>query len=94
MNKAELIQEIATRSGLKVKEAEALIDAMVSATEEALARGDKVAVTGFGTFAVSERKARKGRNPQTGETIKIKAQTTVTFKPAADLKTFMGGVKK
>ena len=86
MNKAELIQEVATNAGLKVKEAEALLDALVAATEEALAKGDKVAITGFGTFAVSERKARKGRNPQTGKEIQIPASKTPRFTAGKALK--------
>lgn len=86
MNKAELIQEVATRAGVKVKEAEALLDSMIKATENALARGDKVAITGFGTFAVSERKARKGRNPQTGKEIRIPASKTPRFAAGKALK--------
>lgn len=81
MNKAELLQEIVARAGagVKVKEAEALLDAFVTATEDALAKGEKVAITGFGTFSVSERKARKGRNPQTGKEIKIPASKSPRF---------------
>ncbi|GAB4260462.1 MAG: HU family DNA-binding protein [Deferrisomatales bacterium] len=86
MNKAELIQEVATKAGLKVKEAEALLDAMITATESALAQGDKVSITGFGTFAVSERKARKGRNPQTGKEIEIPASRSPRFTPGKALK--------
>lgn len=86
MNKAELIQEIATKAGVKVKEAEALLDAMIAATETTLAKGDKVAITGFGTFAVSHRKARKGRNPQTGKEIKIPASKTPRFTAGKALK--------
>lgn len=86
MNKAELIQEIATQAGVKVKEAEALLDAMITATEKSLAKGDKVAITGFGTFAVSHRKARKGRNPQTGKEIKIPASKTPRFTAGKALK--------
>ncbi len=86
MNKAELIQEIATQAGVKVKEAEALLDAMIAATEKSLAKGDKVAITGFGTFAVSHRKARKGRNPQTGKEIKIPASKTPRFTAGKALK--------
>ncbi len=86
MNKAELIQEIASKAGVKVKEAEALLDAMIAATEGALAKGDKVAITGFGTFAVSHRKARKGRNPQTGKEIKIPASKTPRFTAGKALK--------
>jgi DNA-binding protein HU-beta len=86
MNKAELIQEVAAKADVKVKEAEALLDALVDATADALAKGDKVAITGFGTFAVSERKARKGRNPQTGKQIKIPASKTPRFAPGKALK--------
>ena len=86
MNKAELIQEVATSAGIKVKEAEALLDAMIAATEGALAKGDKVAITGFGTFAVSERKARKGRNPQTGKEINIPASKSPRFTAGKALK--------
>ena len=86
MNKAELIQEVATKAGMKVKEAEGLLDALIGATEAALKKGDKVAVTGFGTFAVSSRKARKGRNPQTGKEINIPASKTPRFAPGKALK--------
>ncbi|MFU8857208.1 MAG: HU family DNA-binding protein [Deferrisomatales bacterium] len=86
MNRAELIQEIATKAGVKVKEAEGLLEAMIAATETALAKGDKVAITGFGTFAVSHRKARKGRNPQTGKEIKIPASKTPRFTAGKALK--------
>jgi DNA-binding protein HU-beta len=79
MNKAELLQQLVNKAGVKVKEAEALLDAFVTATEDALAKGDKVAITGFGTFSVSERKARKGRNPQTGKEIKIPASKSPRF---------------
>lgn len=86
MNKAELIQEIATKAGVKVKEAEDLLDALISTTETTLAKGDKVAITGFGTFAVSHRKARKGRNPQTGKELKIPASKTPRFTAGKALK--------
>lgn len=86
MNKAELIQEVATKAGVKVKEAEALLDAFVAVTEGALAKGDKVALTGFGTFAVSERKERKGRNPQSGKEITIPASKSPRFIAGKGLK--------
>lgn len=79
MNKAELLQQVVNKAGVKVKEAEALLDAFITATEDALAKGEKVAITGFGTFSVSERKARKGRNPQTGKEIKIPASKSPRF---------------
>ncbi len=86
MNKAELIQEVATKAGVKVKEAEALLDAMVGTVEKALSKGQKVAITGFGTFSVSHRKARKGRNPQTGKEIKIPASKSPRFTAGKSLK--------
>ncbi len=86
MNKAELIQEVATKAGVKGKEAEALLEAFVAATEGALAGGAKVALTGFGTFSVSERKARKGRNPRSGEEITIPASRSPRFTAGKGLK--------
>lgn len=86
MNKAELLQDMATKAGEKVKDAEALLEAMVAGIEEALAKGDKVAITGFGTFSVSSRKARKGRNPQTGKEIKIPASKSPRFTAGKGLK--------
>ena len=86
MNKAELIQEVATKAGVKVKEAEALLDAMVGTVEKTLSKGQKVAITGFGTFSVSHRKARKGRNPQTGKELKIPASKSPRFTAGKSLK--------
>lgn len=86
MNKAELIQEMATTAGAKVKEAEDLLDALIAGVEDALAKDEKVAITGFGTFSVSHRKARKGRNPQTGKEIKIEASKTPRFTAGKALK--------
>ncbi len=86
MNKAELIQEVSVRAGVKTKEAEALLDALVATVESTLAEGEKVAITGFGTFAVSERAARKGRNPQTGQEIDIPACKVPRFTPGKAFK--------
>ncbi len=86
MNKAELLQEISVKAGVKAQEAEALLDALIATTEEALGKGDKVAITGFGTFSVSERKARKGRNPQTGQEIDIPASKAPKFTPGKGFK--------
>ena len=86
MNKAELIQEVAAKADVKVREAEALLEAFMTAAADTLARGDKVAITGFGTFAVTERKARKGRNPQTGKEINIPASKSPRFAPGKALK--------
>ena len=73
MNKTQLIDVVATKTGLKKKEAEAAVNATTEAIAEALKAGDKVQLIGFGTFEVKERAAREGRNPKTGETITIAA---------------------
>lgn len=79
MNKTELIEAIATKTGLKKKDAEAAVAAFVDAVETALAKGEKVQLVGFGTFETKTRNAREGRNPKTGETIKIAASKYPAF---------------
>ena len=86
MNKGELIESIAKQSGLTKADAARALDATLDAVTGSLMTGGKVALPGFGTFGTSKRAARTGRNPQTGETIKIKARTAVTFKPSSRLK--------
>ena len=86
MNKTELIAEIAEKAGLSKKDSEAAVKAFVDAVSESLKKGDKVQLVGFGTFEVSERPARTGRNPQTGETIEIAASRTPKFKAGKALK--------
>ena len=86
MNKTELIAEIAEKAGLSKKDSEAAVKAFVDAVSESLIKGDKVQLVGFGTFEVSERPARTGRNPQTGETIEIAASRTPKFKAGKALK--------
>lgn len=71
MTKTELIAEVAEKTGLKKKDAEAAVAAVLTAVEEKLAAGEKVQLVGFGTFEVKERPEREGRNPATGATIKI-----------------------
>ncbi len=85
MNKAELIDAIATGASLTKVDAKKALDAFVAATTNALKAGDKVTLVGFGTFSVSSRSARKGRNPQTGKEINISAKKVVKFKPGAEL---------
>ncbi len=85
MNKAELIDEIAAGSGLTKADARRALDAFVEATEKALKAGDRVALVGFGSFSVSERKERKGRNPQTGAEITIPSKKVVKFKAGNEL---------
>ena len=85
MNKAELIDAIATGSGLTKADSRRALDAFVEATEGALKKGDRVALIGFGSFSISERSARKGRNPRTGKEISIPAKKVVKFKAGTDL---------
>ena len=85
MNRAELVEEVAKVTCTK-KEADVAISAAVAAIQKALKKGDSVTLVGFGTFSVSKRKARKGRNPQTGEAIKIAAKKVPVFKAGKGLK--------
>ena len=85
MNKGELINAIAA-AGLTKKDAEAALNAIVAAIGDALAKGEDVSLIGFGTFKVAERAAREGRNPATGETIKIAASKSPVFKAGKALK--------
>jgi len=80
VNKAELISVMAEKSGLTKKDSEKALNSFIEAVEEALVRGEKVQLVGFGTFEVRERSARKGRNPQTGEEIDIPAASIPAFK--------------
>ncbi len=80
MNKGDLISAVADASGITKAQATSAVDTVFGSIEGALKKGEKAAFVGFGTFSTSERKARDGRNPMTGETIKIKAKTLVKFK--------------
>ena len=86
MNKVELIAAVADKAGLSKKDADKAVAAVVASIEEALIKGDKVQLIGFGTFEVRERAARVGRNPQTKEEIKIEASKQPVFKAGAALK--------
>ena len=85
MNKAELIEAMASNAGLSKADAKKALDAFVDTTAKALKKGDRVALVGFGSFSVAQRSARKGRNPQTGKEITIKAKKVVKFKPGSEL---------
>jgi DNA-binding protein HU-beta len=85
MNKAQLIDEVAKATCTK-KEAEQAISATLAAIKKALKKGDTVTLVGFGTFSVGKRKARKGRNPRTGDVIKISAKKVPVFKAGKGLK--------
>ena len=85
MNKAELVEAMASDAKISKADAKRALDAFISTTTKALKKGDRVALVGFGSFSVSKRAARKGRNPQTGKEIKIAAKKVVKFKAGADL---------
>jgi len=85
MNKTDLIKEVAKHTGTK-KEAQEAVNAVLSTITKALKKKDSVTLVGFGTFRVDKRKARTGRNPQTGEKIKIKARNVPKFAPGKALK--------
>ena len=86
MNKSDLVAAIAAKTGATKKDAEATLNAFVNVVSETLAKGDKVQLVGFGSFEVRKRAARKGRNPQTKEEIKIPASKAPVFKAGKALK--------
>lgn len=87
MNKAELIEAIASNAKISKADAKKALDGFIETTTKALKKGDRVALVGFGSFSVTKRAARKGRNPQTGKEITIKAKNVVRFKAGAELST-------
>jgi DNA-binding protein HU-beta len=86
VNKSELVEQIAQRSGLSKDQAGEALGATISAIEESLAAGEEIAITGFGKFSVAHRNARQGVNPSTGERIHIAASKAPRFSPGAKLK--------
>lgn len=94
MNKSELTQKLAERSNLSKADAQRAVDALFSSDNgiiaEALRSGDKVQITGFGSFETRKREARTGRNPRTGKEIKIKASTNAAFRAGKGLKDSIG----
>ena len=85
MNKAELVSKIAEEAGITKAQAGAALESFVDGVTKTLKKGNKLTLVGFGTFSVSKRAARTGRNPQTGEAIKIKAKKVARFKAGKDL---------
>ena len=85
MNKAQLIEAIASDAKMTKAEAKRALEAFVHSTSKAMSKGERVALVGFGSFSVSKRAARKGRNPQNGKEIKIPAKKVVKFKAGAEL---------
>lgn len=93
MNKAELVDAIASKAGITKTQANEAIDAFTETVVKTLKKGDRVTLVGFGTFSVAERSARNGRNPATGETIKIKAKRVPKFKPGKEFSTKIASKK-
>ncbi|MBK7097150.1 MAG: HU family DNA-binding protein [Sphingobacteriales bacterium] len=85
MNKGELIEKIANDAGITKTQANAALDSFTTTVQKTLKGGGKVTLVGFGTFSVTKRAARNGRNPQTGAVIKIKAKKVARFKPGKEL---------
>jgi len=85
MNKKELIDSIAEKAGINKADAESALNATVEAVSDCLRKGDKITLVGFGTFSVSTREARQGRNPQNGKAITIPKKKTVKFKSGSKL---------
>ncbi|MBX6350229.1 MAG: HU family DNA-binding protein [Clostridia bacterium] len=90
MNKNDLIASVAEQAKLSRKDSERAVNAVVDTIQKALARGDKVSLVGFGTFEVRQRRARTGRNPQTGEPVRIPATRVPSFKAGKGLKEAIG----
>lgn len=85
MTKADLVSKIAAATGITKAQAEKTVEGFIGGVGEALSKGDKVTLVGFGTFSVGNRAAREGRNPRTGAKLKIPATRTVKFKPGKGL---------
>ena len=86
MNKRQLIEKMAEEAGISKSNAGAVLQSLIGAITKTIKKDGKISLAGFGTFAKTKRKARKGRNPSTGEAIKIKASTSVRFKSSKALK--------
>ena len=86
MNKTDLVEKIAAATGITKTSAAAAIDVLVASVTAALKKGDRVTLVGFGTFSVLQRRARNGRNPQTGGVLKIAARRVAKFTPGVELK--------
>lgn len=91
MNRKDLVETIAQQAGLSAAQADAALTAFVAGVTDAVASGDRVAVAGFGTFEPRERSARTGRNPQTGDPVKIAASTAMKFQASSTLKNNLNG---
>jgi DNA-binding protein HU-beta len=85
MNKADLVNEISSRTGLTKSKSSEVIDSVIESIQDSLTRGEKVTLVGFGTFDTITRKARKGRNPKTGEELNIPEKRAARFKAGSGL---------
>ncbi len=85
MNKADLVDAIASKTGMSKVDSKSALESMITAIEKALKKGERLTLIGFGSFSVTKRAARKGRNPQTGAEIQISAKKVVKFKPGTEL---------
>ncbi|MDA8259249.1 MAG: HU family DNA-binding protein [Betaproteobacteria bacterium] len=94
MNRKELVDALAVKTGSTKADAERNLAALIEIIGSTLKKGDNIALVGFGTFEVRKRAARTGRNPKTGEELKIKASKVPAFKAGATLKATVSGVKK
>ena len=94
MNRAELIDAIRDRLGIEKKTAEHAVDAVLDTIQRAVAQGEKVAITGFGVFEKVDRAARTGRNPRTGEAVKVKKTSVPKFRPGSQFKGVVSGAVK
>ena len=86
MNKADLVAKVAGKTGLTKKAAQDAMESMMEAVMTSVSKGDSVTLTGFGTFKASKRAARNGRNPQSGQVIKIPSRTVPVFRPGKEFK--------
>jgi len=89
VTKADIVEHIYERVGFSKKESAELVERVFDIIKDTLSRGEKVKISGFGNFVVREKNARKGRNPQTGEEIRLDARRVLTFKPSLVLKTVL-----
>ena len=86
MTKADLIEEVAQAGGLTRRDAEVVVETVFHSMTQALARGEKIELRGFGSFRVQERSARPARNPKTGETVHVPAKKVPRFRPGRDMR--------
>lgn len=91
MTKADIAEKIQTTTGLSKKDSAALMESVFAIMKESLEAGETIKISGFGVFEPKQKNARKGRNPQTGEAITIKARKVVTFKPGSVLRSALNG---